>query len=154
MFTVELYAAIRCAVMIEELNRQEAARRFGVLRNTITKMILYSAPPGYRRRERPISKKLGPYMVWSGSTRLSRTTGAFTHISDIRRGVFSSGCGTKRVLPAAAPTSPEPAKTLLYPASRVLNCRSQQEKLWRKNSQSKYFPAETWQAIRLRSYRG
>ena len=64
MFTVELYAAIRRAVMIEGLSRREAARRFGVHRNTITKMIQYSAPPGYRRRERPVSKKLGPYMAW------------------------------------------------------------------------------------------
>ena len=55
MFTVELYAAIRRAVMIEGLSRREAARRFGVHRNTITKMIQYSVPPDYRRRERPVS---------------------------------------------------------------------------------------------------
>ena len=55
MFTVELYAAIRCAVMIEGLSRREAAWHFGVHRNTITKMIQYSVPPDYRRRERPVS---------------------------------------------------------------------------------------------------
>jgi transposase len=64
MFTVELYARVRRAVMAEGLSRREAARRFGVHRNTITKMLQYSVPPGYRRRERPISKKLGPYMAW------------------------------------------------------------------------------------------
>jgi len=64
MFTVELYAAIRRAVMVEGLSRREAAWRFGVHRNTITKMLQYSVPPGYRRRERPVSKKLGPYMAW------------------------------------------------------------------------------------------
>jgi transposase len=64
MFTVELYAAIRRAVMAEGLSRREAAKRFGVHRNTITKMLQYSAPPGYRRRERPVSKKLGPHMAW------------------------------------------------------------------------------------------
>ena len=64
MFTVELYAGIRRAVMVEGLSRREAAKRFGVHRNTITKMLQYSAPPGYRRRERPASKKLGPYMAW------------------------------------------------------------------------------------------
>ena len=64
MFTVELYARIRRAVMIDGLSRREAARRFGVHRNTIAKMLQFSVPPGYRRRERPVSKKLGPYMVW------------------------------------------------------------------------------------------
>ncbi|MBM3654824.1 MAG: IS21 family transposase [Alphaproteobacteria bacterium] len=64
MFTVELYAGIRRAVMVDGLSRREAAKRFGVHRNTITKMLQYSVPPGYRRRERPVSKKLGPYMAW------------------------------------------------------------------------------------------
>ena len=64
MFTVELYAGIRRAVMVDGLNRREAAKRFGVHRNTITKMLQFSVPPGYRRRERPMSKKLGPFMVW------------------------------------------------------------------------------------------
>src|SRR6202035_1303627 len=64
MFTVELYAKIRHAVMVDRLSRREAAKRFGVHRNTITKMLSFSVPPGYRRRERPASKKLGPYMAW------------------------------------------------------------------------------------------
>jgi len=64
MFTVELYAGIRRAVMVDGLSRREAAKRFGVHRNTITKMLQFSVPPGYRRRERPVSKKLGPYMAW------------------------------------------------------------------------------------------
>jgi transposase len=64
MFTVELYAGIRRAVMVDGLSRREAAKRFGVHRNTITKMLQFSIPPGYRRRERPASKKLGPYKAW------------------------------------------------------------------------------------------
>jgi transposase len=64
MFTVELYARIRRAVMVDGLSRREAATRFGVHRNTIAKMLRYSVPPGYRRRERPASKKLGPQMAW------------------------------------------------------------------------------------------
>jgi len=64
MFTVELYAKIRHAVMVEGLSRREAAKQFGVHRNTITKMLEFSVPPGYRRRERPVSKKLGPYRGW------------------------------------------------------------------------------------------
>jgi transposase len=61
---VERYAGIRRAVMVDGLSRREAAKRFGVHRNTISKMLQFSVPPGYRRRERPASKKLGPYMVW------------------------------------------------------------------------------------------
>jgi transposase len=64
MFTVELYARIRRAVMAEGLSRRDAAKRSGVHRNTITKMLQFSVPPGYRRRERPASKKLGPHRVW------------------------------------------------------------------------------------------
>ena len=64
MFTVELYAKIRRAVMVDGLSRREAAKRFGVHRNTIAKMLQFSVPPGYRRRERPASKKLGAHMVW------------------------------------------------------------------------------------------
>src|SRR5450631_602776 len=64
MFTVELYAGIRRAVMVDGLSRREASKRFGVHRNTITKMLQFSVPPGYRRRERLASKKLGPYMAW------------------------------------------------------------------------------------------
>jgi len=64
MFTVELYAKIRRAVMVDGLSRREASRRFGIHRNTIAKMLQFSIPPGYRRRERPVSKKLGAYILW------------------------------------------------------------------------------------------
>ena len=64
MFTVELYARIRRAVMIEGLSRREASRRFGVHRNTIAKMLQFSVPPGYRRRVRPTSKKLKMHIAW------------------------------------------------------------------------------------------
>ena len=73
MFTVELYARIRRAVMVDGLSRREAAKRFGVHRNTITKMLQFSVPPGYRRRERPASKKLGPYMAWIDAILLKAT---------------------------------------------------------------------------------
>ncbi len=61
---MELYAAVRRAVMVDGLSHREAARRFGVHRNTITKMLEYSVPPGYRRRERPVSPELGPHIAW------------------------------------------------------------------------------------------
>jgi transposase len=64
MFTVELYAGVRRAVMVVGVSRREARKRFGVHRNSISKMLQFSVPPGYRRRERSASKKLGPYMAW------------------------------------------------------------------------------------------
>ena len=64
MLTVELYAKIRRAVLIDGLSRRDAAKRFGVHRNSISKMLRYSVPPGYRRRERPVSRKLGGHTEW------------------------------------------------------------------------------------------
>jgi transposase len=43
MFTVELHAGIRSAVMVDGLNRREAAKRFGVHRNTITNASVFSS---------------------------------------------------------------------------------------------------------------
>jgi transposase len=71
---VELYAKIRRAVMVDGLSRREAAKRFGVHRNTITKMLSFSVPP-YRRRERPMSKKLGPHMadaIFEGDSKIHK----------------------------------------------------------------------------------
>ena len=72
MFTVELYAGIRRAVMVDELSRREAAKRFGVHRNTISNMLQFSVLQVYRCRERPASKKLGPYMAWIDTHRARR----------------------------------------------------------------------------------
>ena len=49
MYGVELYAAVRLAVVDEGLSHREAGRRFGIDRRTVKKMLSYSAPPGYRR---------------------------------------------------------------------------------------------------------
>ena len=49
MYGVELYAAVRLAVVDEGLSHCEAGRRFRMDRRTGKKMLRYSAPPGYRR---------------------------------------------------------------------------------------------------------
>ena len=51
MYGLELYAAVRLAVVDEGLSHHEAGRRFGIDRRTVKKMLSYSAPPGYRRRK-------------------------------------------------------------------------------------------------------
>ena len=59
MFAVEVYAAVRRFVFLEGHSRREAARVFGLSRETVQKMCRFSLPPGYTRTL-PISKpKLG-----------------------------------------------------------------------------------------------
>jgi transposase len=57
---VEIYAAVRRFVFVEGKSRREAARVFGLSRDTISKMCRYSAPPGYVRSKAPERPKLGP----------------------------------------------------------------------------------------------
>src|ERR1700726_1190525 len=60
MFAVEIYAAVRRFVFVEGKSRREAARAFGLSRDTISKMCRYSAQPGYVRSKAPERPKLGP----------------------------------------------------------------------------------------------
>jgi len=48
---VELYARVRRAVVVEKMSEREAARQFGLARETVRKMLRYSIPPGYRRQQ-------------------------------------------------------------------------------------------------------
>lgn len=59
MFVVESYAAVRRFVFVEGHSRRKAATVFGLSRDTVNKMCLYSAPPGYRRSRPPAKPKLG-----------------------------------------------------------------------------------------------
>jgi len=49
MFAVEVYAAVRQFVFNQGKSRREAARVFGLSRETVAKMCRFSLPPGYRR---------------------------------------------------------------------------------------------------------
>jgi transposase len=59
---VELYGLVRYAVQIEGLSRREAARRFGLDPRTVSKMLAFSVPPGYRRSAPPKRPKLDPFI--------------------------------------------------------------------------------------------
>jgi hypothetical protein len=60
MFAVEVYAAVRQFVFNQGKSRREAARVFGLSRETVAKMCRFSLPPGYTRTK-PVEKpKLGP----------------------------------------------------------------------------------------------
>ena len=62
MKLVELYGKVRYAVQIEGISRREAARRFGIDPRTVAKMLSFSVPPGYRRRQPPQRPKLDPFV--------------------------------------------------------------------------------------------
>ena len=59
---VELYGLVRYAVQIEGLSRREAARRFGLDPRTVSKMLAFSVPPGYRRSRPPARPKLDRFV--------------------------------------------------------------------------------------------
>ena len=46
---MEFYAEVRRSVYVEGLSERAAARRFGLARETVRKMLRYRLPPGYRR---------------------------------------------------------------------------------------------------------
>ncbi|HWS97403.1 MAG TPA: IS21 family transposase [Candidatus Methylomirabilis sp.] len=62
MYTVELYARVRRAVLVEGKSRRWVAREFGLARKTIGKMLAFSLPPGYRRQQPIRRPKLGPWL--------------------------------------------------------------------------------------------
>jgi transposase len=61
MYRVELYAQVRRSVVVEGLSEREAARRFGLARETVRKMLRYATPPGYQRSKPARRPKLGPF---------------------------------------------------------------------------------------------
>ena len=60
MFVVEVYAAVRQFVFNDGKSRREAARVFGLSRETVSKMCRFSMPPGYVRQRPAVKPKLGP----------------------------------------------------------------------------------------------
>ena len=61
MYSVDVYLRVRRAVMVDGMSMREAARTFGLHRDTVRKMLAYSVPPGYRRQIPPRRPKLEPY---------------------------------------------------------------------------------------------
>ena len=62
MYKVDIYAKVRRAVMVEGISQREVARRYGLDRKTVAKAVAFSIPPGYRRKEAPTARKLGPFV--------------------------------------------------------------------------------------------
>jgi hypothetical protein len=60
MFVLEVYAAVRQFVFNDGKSRREAARVFGLSRETVSKMCRFSMSPGYVRQRPAVKPKLGP----------------------------------------------------------------------------------------------
>jgi hypothetical protein len=60
---VELYGRVRYAVRIEGLSERSAALRFGIDPRTVSKMLKFSVPPGYRRTKPPMRPKLDAFVA-------------------------------------------------------------------------------------------
>jgi transposase len=60
---VEVYARVRRAVLVVGNRRRAVPREFGLARKTVSKMLEYSLPPGYRRQKPVRRPKLG---AWQG----------------------------------------------------------------------------------------
>ena len=58
---MEMYQRVRRACLVDGISIREAARVFGVHRDTVRKMLKFSIPPGYRRVREPVSPKLDPF---------------------------------------------------------------------------------------------
>ena len=61
---MELYARVRRAVVVDKMSEREAARQFGLARETVRKMLRYAVPPGYRRQQPVRRPKLD---AWVGT---------------------------------------------------------------------------------------
>ena len=56
-----MYLRVRRACFVEGMSAREAARVYGLHRDTVRKMLKYSVPPGYQRDRPPSRPKLDPY---------------------------------------------------------------------------------------------
>ena len=61
MHSVEMYVQVRRACMVEGMSVREASRVFGLNRDTVRKMLVWSVPPGYRCKGPPRRPKLEPF---------------------------------------------------------------------------------------------
>ncbi|MBA3625896.1 MAG: IS21 family transposase [Methylibium sp.] len=64
MYGVELYSKVRMAVLRDGLSQREVARRFGIDRGTVAKMVGHAVPPGYRQDQPRVRPKLDAHAAF------------------------------------------------------------------------------------------
>ena len=96
---MELYGRVRFAVRIEGLSERAVARRFEIDPRTVSKILKFSVPPGYRRTKPPVRPKLDAFVGI-----IDRILGDRSRpgSSGIRRSGSSSGFGMKTASRAAS----------------------------------------------------
>jgi len=61
MYPVELYLKVRQHCLTDGNSERQTAKDFGISRNSVRKMLMYSKPPGYRRKVTISQPVLDPY---------------------------------------------------------------------------------------------
>ncbi len=62
MYHVDIYRRVRLACHHDGLSQRGAARRFGIDRKMVAKILKHSVPPGYQRSKPPKRPKLDPFI--------------------------------------------------------------------------------------------
>ena len=103
MYKVDVYLRVRRAVMVDGMSIREASRVFGLHRDTVRKMLVFSVPPGYLRQSPPKRPKLEPFtgvidrileddlgVPGSNATRPSASSSAFARSTGLMASTPSS----------------------------------------------------------------
>ena len=61
MYRVDVYLRVRRAVMVDGMSMREAARTFGLHRDTVRKMLAYSVPPGVPETDSAKEAQVGAF---------------------------------------------------------------------------------------------
>lgn len=91
MFAVESCAAVRHFVFVACNSQREAAKVFGLSRETISKMCRFSLPPGYTRTKPVTKPKLGPLLPVIDAILAADRVAPVKQRDNVKRILISSG---------------------------------------------------------------
>ena len=58
MYTVDIYARVRRDCLVNKESKRSVARKYGINRRTVSKMLENAEPPGYGRKSPTVKPKL------------------------------------------------------------------------------------------------
>ena len=141
---MELYAEVRRSVYVEGLSERAAARRFGLARETVRKMLRYRLPPGYRRakpircpkldaftrvidqiltddQQRPKKQRHTAKRIWERLRAEHAFTGGYTIVKDYvrRRKLAGKRCSCRSCTRRATPRPTSVKRWWSSPASNA-----------------------------------